>query len=147
MRIQEDVVEDGVQRIRNLMTNLGMYKRPMFWSEAEPVYVNSRWVRSEQGGLLISNVELGDKVSPGDPLGRVVNPINNREYPVTSPHEGRVIGMALNQVVMPGYAIYHIGIAATRDTLEEQPPPHREDGAESDAARGEMPEVEYPEFD
>lgn len=147
MRIQEDVVEDGVQRIRTLMTNLGMYKRPMFWSEAEPVYVNSRWVRSEQGGLLISNVELGEEVSPGDSLGRVVNPINNREYPVTSPHEGRVIGMALNQVVMPGYAIYHIGIAATRETLEEQPPPHRENGEESDPARIDIPEVEYPEFD
>lgn len=118
MRIQEDVVKDGVQRIRALMTNLGMYKRPMFWSDAEPVYVNSRWVRSEQGGLLISTVKVGDKVKPGDVLGNVVNPINNEVFPLVSPYRGRMIGMALNQVVMPGYAAYHIGLEATEESIE-----------------------------
>ncbi len=117
-RIQEEVVADGVQRLRNLMTNLGMYRRPMFWSNAEPVYLNSRWVRTEQGGLLISKVKLGDSVTPGTMLGQVVNPINNEIYLVKAPYSGRVIGMALNQVVMPGYAAYHIGIEATQDSLE-----------------------------
>lgn len=118
MRIEEYVVKDGVERIRNLMTNLGMYKRPRFWSAAEPIYLNSRWVRTEQGGLLISSVKLGDVVSPGDPLGKVVNPINNQTFPLISPYEGRVIGMALNQVVMPGYAAYHIGLDATEESIE-----------------------------
>ncbi|MCK9505072.1 MAG: succinylglutamate desuccinylase/aspartoacylase family protein [Porticoccaceae bacterium] len=118
MRIQEEVVADGVERIRNLMTNLSMYKQPKFWSDAEPIYVNSRWVRSEQGGLLLSTVKVGDKVVPGDKLGDVVNPINNKIFPMVSPYKGRVIGMALNQVVMPGYAAYHIGIEATETSLE-----------------------------
>jgi uncharacterized protein len=117
-RIQEEVVADGVQRIRNLMTNLGMYRRPMFWSSAEPVYLNSRWVRTEQGGLLISKVKLGDSVVPGATLGQVVNPINNEVYLVRAPFSGRVIGMALNQVVMPGYAAYHIGIETTEESLK-----------------------------
>src|SRR5690606_21842255 len=85
-RIQEEVVVDGVERIRTLMTNLGMYKRPRFWTNAERIYLNSRWVRTEQGGLLISKVKLGDKVANGDVLGNVVNPINNEVHPVISPH-------------------------------------------------------------
>ncbi|HLS99214.1 MAG TPA: succinylglutamate desuccinylase/aspartoacylase family protein [Porticoccaceae bacterium] len=121
MRIQADVVEDGVERILTLMTNMGIYKRSYYWSDAAPVYLNSRWVRTDQGGLLISKVEVGDKVKPGDLLGKVVDPINNLEFPMHSPFEGQVIGMALNQVVMPGYAVYHIGIAATEESLEIDP--------------------------
>ncbi len=132
------------------MANLGMYKRPVFWSDAEPVYLNSRWVRSEQGGLLISNVDVGEKVSPGDTLGKVVNPINNREYPMVSPYDGRVIGMALNQVVMPGYAVYHIGIAATEETLEterERDVEHQKEAGTAGADKGMTSEIKLPEFD
>ncbi|GIX31019.1 MAG: deacylase [Porticoccaceae bacterium] len=143
MRIQEEVVVDGVARIRALMTNLGMYQRPRFWSEAEPVYYNSRWVRAEQGGFLISKVKLGDRVKRGDLLGNVVNPIDNRVHPLVSPYEGRVIGMALNQVVMPGYAAYHIGIEATEETLEpaEGKPPQGAEGASPPALR-DLPELD-----
>jgi len=142
MRIQEEVVVDGVERIRTLMTNLGMYKRPRFWTNAEPIYLNSRWVRTEQGGLLISKVKLGDKVANGDVLGNVVNPINNEVHPVISPHGGRVIGMALNQVVMPGYAAYHIGLEATVESLEVDNTSSSKGG--STAPNGNS---DYPEFD
>lgn len=141
MRIQEAVVVDGVERIRNLMTNLGMYRQPKFWSDAEPIYLNSRWVRSEQGGLLLSSVKLGDRVRVGDELGKVVNPINNQEFPLTSPYNGRIIGMALNQVVMPGYATYHIGMETTRNSLEQA------DGKTSNGADGDEGAQERPELD
>ncbi|MCK5190898.1 MAG: hypothetical protein KAR12_12665, partial [Methylococcales bacterium] len=48
-----------------------------------------------------------------------------------SPYKGRVIGMALNQVVMPGFAAFHIGIQATEkevtqtgDDMNEAPVNH-----------------------
>jgi hypothetical protein len=46
----------------------------------------------------------------GDELGSVTDPISNERSIVRSPHDGRVLGMALNQVVIPGFAAYHIGI-------------------------------------
>jgi uncharacterized protein len=142
MRIQEDVVKDGVERIRNLMTDLGMYKRPRFWSDAEPIYLNSRWIRTEQGGLLLSSVNVGQKVTKGEELGKVVDPINNQVFPLISPFNGRIIGMALNQVVMPGYATYHIGIEATIDSLEKA------DGiSTADTADGSKQIKERPELD
>lgn len=45
----------------------------------------------------------------GQRLGRVVDPIHNTERAVLSPLFGRVIGMAQNQQVLPGFAAFHLG--------------------------------------
>jgi hypothetical protein len=74
-------------------------------------------VRSDQGGILLTSVRLGGKVKEGDILGTVTNPISNEVMQVRSPFDGRVIGMALNQFVLPGFAAFHIGIA-TREPDE-----------------------------
>lgn len=118
LRIQAEAVKYGVERILTLLTNMGIYKRSYYWTAERPVYFNSRWVRSDQGGLLISRVGIGEKVMPGDLLGKVVDPFSNVEYPMHSPFEGQVIGMAVNQVVMPGYAVYHIGLQTTEEAIE-----------------------------
>jgi hypothetical protein len=47
----------------------------------------------------------------------VTDPITNIKDGVISPNDGRVIGMALNQVVLPGFAAFHIGIKAPADEL------------------------------
>ena len=46
----------------------------------------------------------------GDLLGKVTDPITNIRKLILSPLSGRVIGMAVNQVVLPGFAAFHIGI-------------------------------------
>jgi hypothetical protein len=43
-------------------------------------------------------------------LGTVTDPITNEQNLVYSPENGRILGMALNQVVMPGFAAFRIGI-------------------------------------
>ena len=37
---------------------------------------------------------------------------------IVSPHKGRILGMALDQFVMPGFAVYHIGIHAAKEALK-----------------------------
>ncbi len=118
MRIQEDAVADGVKGIRTLMTSLGMSSRPFFWSRPRPAYYRSYWVRAARGGVLMSSVDLGAQVREGEVLGVVVNPITNQKSEITSPFSGRVIGMALNQVVMPGFAAYHVGIQASEEEMQ-----------------------------
>jgi len=90
-------------------------KGPRFWGNPEPVYYESRWVRADQGGILLSSVSLGEKVDPGELLGTVTDPITNVRVEIRSPLAGRVLGMALNQVVLPGFAAYHIGIETSDD--------------------------------
>ncbi len=40
---------------------------------------------------------------------------------IRAPHAGRILGMALNQVVLPGFAAYRIGTQTTKkpDELED----------------------------
>lgn len=112
LRLEEANVTHGVAAVRTLLNSMGMIKKFSFWGKPEPVYYQSTWVRVNHGGILFSNVDLGQKVKAGDVLGTVTDPITNVRHPILSTHDGRVIGMALNQVMLPGYAAYHIGIAA-----------------------------------
>jgi hypothetical protein len=109
--LQPEHVDFGVLAIDTLIGKLGMLNRSRLWAEKQPVFYASRWVRSDQGGILITNVKLGAKVREGDVLGTVTNPLSNEVMQVRSPFGGRVLGMALNQFVLPGFAAFHVGIA------------------------------------
>jgi len=133
MRLDEDSVLRGVEGIQTLLAHLKMTKRFRFWGNPEPVYYQSRWVRANQGGILMSSVALGQAVKPGELLGTVTDPITNESIEIRSPLLGRVIGMALNQVVLPGYAAYHIGTQAAdelRPSGDGDNPPVDEDVAD-----------------
>ncbi|MFM7274762.1 MAG: succinylglutamate desuccinylase/aspartoacylase family protein, partial [Gammaproteobacteria bacterium] len=81
---------------------------------------------ADSGGILFGRVELGQQVRAGDLLGTVTDPITNVRADILSPWEGRVIGMAVDQVVMPGFAAFHIGIKTRSEELVE-PGPGEED--------------------
>lgn len=119
MRLQDDAVAHGVKGIQTLMSKMHMIDSFSFWGDPEPVYYNSIWVRASQGGILFSDVELGDKVDRDDLLGVVTDPITNIKAEIKSPNDGQVIGMALNQVVLPGFAAFHIGIRAPDEAVSE----------------------------
>ncbi len=75
---------------------------------------------------MFSEVELGARVQQGDLLGAVTNPITNVRTEIRSKHDGRVLGMALNQVVMPGFATFHVGIQADVIKEDDAPAPEPE---------------------
>lgn len=112
-RLEPDKIDAGVQAIKTLMHQMGMTPHFRLWSEPQATFYESKWVRVDDGGMLFSSVELGDRVREGQRLGKVIDPIRNREYEISAPFAGRVIGMALNQVVLPGFAAYHLGIETT----------------------------------
>jgi len=114
LRIQEDVIKAGVKHINQLLANINMTKRGFSWSKPQPAYMASRWLRAETGGIFISRRKPGDKIAVGDELGTITDPITNSESVVIAEFAGKIIGMAMNQVVLPGYAIYHVGIDASR---------------------------------
>ena len=111
-RIQEHQIEAGVNSLTSLMERQGMISRMFVWGDPEPVYYDSDWIRAQHGGILFSDVELGARVTEGEILGYVADPITNAQYPIRASSGGRVIGMAVDQVVMAGFAAYHIGTEA-----------------------------------
>jgi predicted deacylase len=117
MVLSDDNVSHSVKGIKSLLHHLDMVGKFSLWGEPEPVYYNSSWQRAPQGGIVFSAVSLGEHVAVGDLLGTVTNPITNVRTEIRSSYDGRVLGMALNQVVQPGFATHHIGIKAAEELI------------------------------
>jgi predicted deacylase len=120
LRIQQDKIENAVNSLNRLLERQGMYSRLFTWGEPEPVYYTSAWIRAEQGGILFSKKQLGAMIDKGEVLGTVTDPITNETLDIVSTMEGRIIGMAVNQFVMPGFATYHIGMEASEQVLADR---------------------------
>jgi predicted deacylase len=90
-------------------------------------------VRADSGGILLADVGLGSTVTEGDLLGTITDPMSNARSEIRSPYAGRVIGMARNQVVMPGFAAFHVGIATAEAPVDDAAAPFaKKDGDKSD---------------
>lgn len=118
-RLQKEQVDSGVNGIYGLLKKQNMYSKFFDWGSPSPVYFDSKWLRVSSAGILFSKVKLGDDVRKGALLGTVTDPITNESVEVSSTIDGKIIGMATNQVVMPGFAAYHIGIKASEEELME----------------------------
>jgi hypothetical protein len=119
LQLELTEVKHGVKGIQSLIGSLGMLRKARFWGKPEPVYYRSTWVRAESGGILFSDVSLGATVRKGDLLGTITDPMNNEQVELHAPYTGRIIGMARNQVVMPGFAAFHVGIQTDEAPTEE----------------------------
>jgi predicted deacylase len=117
LRIQENQIVAGTHSVNSLLDKFEMYPRVFIWGDPKPAYYQSTWIRVESGGILFSKMGLGDNVSVGDTLGIVTDPITNQSTDLESPIKGHIIGMAVNQVVMPGFAAYHIGIESNQKDM------------------------------
>jgi len=135
MRMQREMVDDGVKTIYTMMAKSGMYSKLGLWVKPEPAFYDSAWVRVNSSGILFSRMELGDEVDEGDVLGAVSNPVSNEQTDILSPYKGRILGMALDQFVMPGFAVYHIGIHAAKGAQSAV-------DADEEADDGELPDLE-----
>jgi predicted deacylase len=133
LRVDDKAVDHTVRSLFTLMDNLHMYDRRSLWGNPEPTYYGSLWVRADKGGMLIGEVKLGKRVRAGDVLGSVTDPITNARQDILAPITGRVIGMALNQFVMPGYAAFHLGVEAR--SLEDLPESPSEDEIDHSVAQ------------
>jgi uncharacterized protein len=110
LRLQKSVVREGVGAIMTLLKKRDMIEHSAFWREPAPAIYASTWVRAQSSGILFSQVKLGAKVEKGDILGTVTNPVSGEKTRILASHAGKVIGMALDQFVLPGFAAYHLGI-------------------------------------
>jgi len=117
-QLELNEVKLGVKGVETLINTLGMVKKKRFWGDPEPVYYRSSWVRADNGGILLADVSLGSTVRKGDVLGTITDPMNNARTELVSPYSGRIIGMARNQVVMPGFAAFHVGIQTDHDPVD-----------------------------
>jgi uncharacterized protein len=108
--LQESAIRYGVRSILTMLNKLDMLDNDNDPVLLESVFYQSAWIRVDHGGILFSHVQLGEKVTKNSVLGVVTDPITNMRSEIISPYDGQVIGMAVDQVVMPGFAGFHIGL-------------------------------------
>jgi predicted deacylase len=120
MRLEPSEIDFGVQAMHTLMHKMGMTRSFRMWAEPQALFYAAKWVRVDSGGMLFSEVKLGDRVRAGQRLGKVIDPIQNLERAVVSPVRGKVLGMALNQIVLPGFAAYHLGVETSEQRMAEE---------------------------
>lgn len=137
LQVQPDAVAASEAALRTLLAARAMYPRDAANNPAPPtapMCYRSRWVRTDHGGILASAVALGAEVTVGELLASVVDPLSNERHDIRADSDGRVLGMAFDQFVMPGYATFHLG---TKSTLEDCI--GADEGDIDEAADGEAP--------
>jgi len=145
MRFQTDEIERGVMGVARLLRFLGMVDGTPTMSGDQHFYYESHWVRVDDGGILLNAVDLGQHIHEDELLGTITDPVTNERTPLRSPFGGRVIGMALPQVVIPGFAAFHIGVEGTHP-LDEAEAPDLLDWRHAEDVGGDALEAEeHPE--
>lgn len=108
--LQPEEVAQGVRGVLSAMRGFGLMGEHTQVASDQKVFFESIWLRADQSGVLFSEVKVGDAVKKGEILGSVTDPITNRSSVIRAKARGTIIGMALNQMVMPGFAAYHLGL-------------------------------------
>ena len=63
----------------------------------------------KHGGIFLTSRLPGESVAKGELLGVITDPISGEREEVFAPMDGKIIGMAVPQIVLPGYGLFHLG--------------------------------------
>jgi len=119
LRFQASEIERGVAGTRRLLVGMEMIDGAS--SRTNPTIIfRSTWIRVDDGGIFQPTRQVGDRVVSGEVIGSVTDPISNDRKPILSPRKGRIIGMALPQVVIPGFAVFHLGFEGAAPPTPEE---------------------------
>lgn len=111
LRLDEFSIRAGVSGVIGVMREIGMLgKARRRRTVAEPFIArSSQWMRAPESGLCLPQVPLGARVSKGQVLALIADPVSGREDPVESSTSGIVIGRSNQPLVHEGEALFHIG--------------------------------------
>jgi predicted deacylase len=111
MRFQLEKIEPGVAGIRNVMRYLRMMEGEASVTPPDRVFLSSSWTRVPRGrgGFFFPEARLGERVEKGQPLGHVIDPFTDARTLILAHRSGEIIGSAVAQAVLSGYALFHIG--------------------------------------
>ena len=107
-----EAADVGVRGLMNVMSHLEMLPGESPEIPDNQVYRRTTWVRVPlgAGGYFFPELSLGTKVKNGQRLGYLVSPLDNETTVVSATRNGVIIGMARPQIVLSGYALFHLGL-------------------------------------
>jgi predicted deacylase len=113
-RFDLEQIAAGVRGIESLMKYLDMSEGGTEVETPESrIYNRTTWVRvpAGSGGYFFPTSELGQIVKKGDRVGTIIDPLTDRQTGIAATEDGEIIGMAVAQIVLSGYALVHLGVS------------------------------------
>ncbi len=110
LRFDEAAIRAGVVGILRVMKSLGMIAAADISRGKVPPALShaSTWLRAPEGGILRARRAIGDRVSKGESVAEISDPVGERPVPIICDHDGIVIGRTNLPVINRGDALYHI---------------------------------------
>jgi uncharacterized protein len=110
LRFDEFAIHAATQGILRVMQMLGMIKsrRSGTVKHSPVICPTSRWLRAPNTGFFRTNCTLGKKVSKGDVVGRISDPLGTNTTDVVAFGEGVIIGKLELPLVFQGDALLNI---------------------------------------
>jgi len=117
-----EAADVGVRGLVNVMSHLEMLPGDSPEIPDNQVYRRTSWERVplDAGGYFFPEVTLGTQVRTGQRLGYLVSPLDDETTIVSASQDGIIIGMARPQIVLSGYALFHLGIGGQSGELTEK---------------------------
>lgn len=111
LRLEELAIRAGVAGVLGVMRAIDMLTaRQPRKTLAEPFIARSSlWVRAPESGLCLPRIGLGARVTKGQVLAVIADPVTGHEDPVEAGASGIVIGRSNQPLVHEGEALFHIG--------------------------------------
>ncbi len=122
LRFEEMHIRAGVKGIINVMRSIGMLREGRRRKAPAPLIISDQtsWIRAPESGVLRTLVPLGAKVSRGQTIALVADPLGTTETAITAPDAGVVIGRTNLPLVYEGDATFHIAQYGRKVTAVER---------------------------
>jgi predicted deacylase len=124
LRFDDLSIRAGVSGILKVMRFLGMLPQSKSGTTIRPVIADSTsWVRAPVSGIVNHRAQLGARVTEGQHIAIVGDPLGEYEEPVIAPFDGIVIGRSNLPLAHEGDALFNIAtfksVARVEDKLEQ----------------------------
>jgi predicted deacylase len=114
-RFQREYIRRGTVGIRSVMAQHEMIaRRPLAPGDPPVLCSSSAWLYTEHGGLLEVFPKVTDTVEAGQPIAQLTDAFGDVRITYEAPHDGIVIGRAVDPVAGAGARILHLGVLASR---------------------------------
>lgn len=109
LRFDEVSIRAGLRGVQRVMQHLGMLPKRKTVVRVRPEVANSSsWSRAPCAGIANNCVELGERVSKGQVLTTIGDPLGDQTQVLTAPTAGLIIGQSIIPLVHEGDALFHI---------------------------------------
>ncbi|HUR42601.1 MAG TPA: succinylglutamate desuccinylase/aspartoacylase family protein [Aestuariivirga sp.] len=112
LRFDEVAIRAGTLGILRVMKSLGMIGAPAISRGKVPPALShaSIWLRAVEGGILRTRCSIGDRVTKGETVAEISDPLGERPVGIICEGDGIVIGRTNLPVVNRGDALYHVAL-------------------------------------